>query len=61
MRFVRNRFREPGPFPPPPAAAREFHRALAGYAPTPLVDCQPLADSLHETLAGLGEHQRELD
>jgi diaminopropionate ammonia-lyase len=46
MRFVRNRFREPGPFPPPSAAAREFHRTLAGYAPTPLVDCQPLADSL---------------
>jgi diaminopropionate ammonia-lyase len=46
MRFLRNRFREPGPFPPPSAAAREFHRTLAGYAPTPLVDCQPLADSL---------------
>jgi diaminopropionate ammonia-lyase len=46
MRFVRNPFREPGPFPPPSAAAREFHRTLAGYAPTPLVDCPTLADSL---------------
>jgi diaminopropionate ammonia-lyase len=46
MRFVRNRFRDPGPFPPPSNSAREFHRTLPGYAPTPLVDCQPLADSL---------------
>jgi diaminopropionate ammonia-lyase len=46
MRFAENRFREPGPFPPPSTAARDFHRTLPGYAPTPLVDCQPLADSL---------------
>lgn len=46
MRFVRNRFREPGVLPPPSNAGREFHRMLAGYAPTPLVDCQALADSL---------------
>jgi diaminopropionate ammonia-lyase len=46
MRFVENRFREPGPFPPPSAAAREFHRTLPGYASTPLVDCKPLATSL---------------
>jgi diaminopropionate ammonia-lyase len=46
MRFVENRFREPGPFPAPSAGARDFHRTLAGYAPTPLVNCQPLADSL---------------
>jgi diaminopropionate ammonia-lyase len=46
MRFVRNRFRDPGLFPTPSNLAREFHRTLPGYAPTPLVDCQPLADSL---------------
>lgn len=46
MRFAENRFREPGPFPAPSSAARDFHRALPGYQPTPLVDCQPLADSL---------------
>jgi diaminopropionate ammonia-lyase len=46
MRFVRNPFRELGIFPPLSDAAREFHRTLAGYAPTPLVDCQPLARSL---------------
>jgi diaminopropionate ammonia-lyase len=46
MRFVQNRFREPGPFPAPSGAAREFHRTLPGYAPTPLVDCRPLADLL---------------
>jgi diaminopropionate ammonia-lyase len=46
MRFIENRFREPGPFPAPSAAALDFHRSLRGYAPTPLVDCQPLADSL---------------
>jgi diaminopropionate ammonia-lyase len=46
MRFVRNRFREPGPFPAPSEAAREFHLTLSGYAPTPLVECQALADSL---------------
>jgi diaminopropionate ammonia-lyase len=46
MRFVRNRFREPGPFPAPSNLAREFHRTLPGYAPTPLVNCQPLADSM---------------
>jgi diaminopropionate ammonia-lyase len=46
MRSVRNPFREPGPFPAPSGAAREFHQTLGGYAPTPLVDCQPLADSL---------------
>jgi diaminopropionate ammonia-lyase len=46
MRFVENRFREPRLFPPPSVAAREFHRTLPGYAPTPLVDCQPLVDSL---------------
>jgi diaminopropionate ammonia-lyase len=46
MRFARNRFREPGLFPPPSNAAREFHRTLAGYAVTPLIDCQALADSL---------------
>jgi diaminopropionate ammonia-lyase len=46
MRFVENRFREAGPFPAPSTAAREFHRGLPGYAPTPLVDCQALADTL---------------
>lgn len=46
MRFVGNRFREPRLFPPPSNAAREFHRTLPGYAPTPLVDCRALADSL---------------
>ncbi len=46
MRCAENRFREPGPFPAPSSTAREFHRALPGYAPTPLVDCQRLADSL---------------
>ncbi|MFZ0319429.1 MAG: pyridoxal-phosphate dependent enzyme, partial [Candidatus Sulfotelmatobacter sp.] len=46
MRFVENRFREAGPFPAPSSAARDFHRTLPGYAPTPLVDCQALADSL---------------
>ena len=46
MRFVENRFREPGRFPVPSTAARDFHRTLPGYAPTPLVSCQPLADSL---------------
>ena len=46
MRFVENRFREPGPFPAPSTAARDFHRTLPGYAPTPLINCQPLADSL---------------
>ena len=46
MRFAENRFLELGPFPAPSSAAREFHRTLPGYAPTPLVDCQPLADSL---------------
>ncbi|HTB12105.1 MAG TPA: pyridoxal-phosphate dependent enzyme [Bryobacteraceae bacterium] len=46
MRFAENRFREPGPFAAPSNAAREFHRSLPGYAPTPLIDCRPLADSL---------------
>src|ERR1700683_1066577 len=46
MRFVENCFREHGPFPAPSAAARDFHRTLPGYAPPPLVNCQPLADSL---------------
>ncbi|HEV1284618.1 MAG TPA: pyridoxal-phosphate dependent enzyme [Bryobacteraceae bacterium] len=46
MRFVRNPFRQPALFPAPSNSAREFHRTLDGYAPTPLVDCQPLADSL---------------
>jgi diaminopropionate ammonia-lyase len=46
MRFVRNPFRQPGVFPAPSNSAREFHRTLEGYAPTPLVDCQRLADSL---------------
>jgi diaminopropionate ammonia-lyase len=46
MCFVENRFREAGPFPPPSFAARKFHRTLPGYASTPFVDCQPLADSL---------------
>ena len=46
MRSVANRFREAGPFPAPLNAAREFHRTLPGYAPTPLVDCQALANSL---------------
>jgi diaminopropionate ammonia-lyase len=46
MRFAENRFCEPGPFPEPSSAARDFHRTLPGYDPTPLVDCQPLADSL---------------
>jgi diaminopropionate ammonia-lyase len=46
MRFVENRFREPGPFPAPSNAAFEFHRTLPGYAPTPLIDCRPLADFL---------------
>ncbi len=46
MRLVRNPFRDPEPFPTPSHAAREFHRTLPGYAPTPLAGCQPLADSL---------------
>jgi diaminopropionate ammonia-lyase len=46
MRFVQNRFRESAPFPAPSNAAREFHRTLPDYAPTPLVNCQALADSL---------------
>jgi diaminopropionate ammonia-lyase len=46
MRFVRNPFRQHGLFPAPSNSAREFHRTLDGYAPTPLVDCQRLADSL---------------
>jgi diaminopropionate ammonia-lyase len=46
MRFVPNPFREPGPFPPPSNDAYAFHRTLAGYAPTPLVDCHSLARSL---------------
>jgi diaminopropionate ammonia-lyase len=46
MRLVENRFREAGPFPAPSTAAREFHRGLPGYAPTPLVDCEALADTL---------------
>lgn len=46
MRFIENPFREPGPFPAPSNAARDFHRTLPAYAPTPLVDCQRLADSL---------------
>lgn len=46
MRFSENPFRERGPFPAASSAALDFHRTLAGYAPTPLVDCQPLADSL---------------
>jgi diaminopropionate ammonia-lyase len=46
MRFAANRFREAGPFAAPSSAAREFHRTLPGYAPTPLVDCQSLADRL---------------
>lgn len=46
MRFVRNSFREPGPFLPPTDLARAFHRSLPGYTPTPLADCQGLADSL---------------
>src|SRR5580698_3735071 len=46
MRFAENRFLEPGPFPAPSSAAREFHRSLPGYAPSPLADCQRLADSL---------------
>jgi diaminopropionate ammonia-lyase len=46
MRFVHNRFRESGPFPAPSTSAREFHRTLPGYVPTPLVDCRRLAESL---------------
>jgi diaminopropionate ammonia-lyase len=46
MRFAENRFREPGPFPAPSSADRDFHRTLPGYAPTPLVDCHALAASL---------------
>src|SRR5258708_30511523 len=46
MRFVQNRFREAGPFATPSSQAREFHRTLPDYAPTPLVNCQALADSL---------------
>jgi diaminopropionate ammonia-lyase len=46
MRFVRNRFREHGPYPTQSSAAREFHRTLPGYAPTPLVDCKALAESI---------------
>lgn len=46
MRFVSNPFRRAGPFAPPSNAALDFHRTLNGYAPTPLADCQPLADSL---------------
>jgi diaminopropionate ammonia-lyase len=46
MRFVHNRFREPGLFAPASKTAREFHRTLPAYSPTPLVNCQALADSL---------------
>ncbi len=46
MRLVRNPFCESGPFTAPSSVAREFHRTLPGYAPTPLVDCQPLAGAL---------------
>src|SRR5580658_9476603 len=46
MRFIENRFLETGPFPRADGKAREFHRTLPGYAPTPLVDCQALADVL---------------
>jgi diaminopropionate ammonia-lyase len=46
MRLARNRFRDSGLFPAPSTEPREFHRTLPGYAPTPLLDCQSLADSL---------------
>lgn len=46
MRCKENPFREPGPFAALSTAALAFHRALPGYAPTPLVDCQALAASL---------------
>jgi diaminopropionate ammonia-lyase len=46
MRCVENRFREAGPFAAPSGDALAFHRGLPGYAPTPLVNCAALADSL---------------
>jgi diaminopropionate ammonia-lyase len=46
MRFKENPFRESGRFGAPSTAALAFHRALPGYAPTPLVECQALADTL---------------
>jgi diaminopropionate ammonia-lyase len=44
MRSARNPFRKPRPVIAP-SGARAFHRTLPGYAPTPLIDCQALADS----------------
>jgi len=46
MRFAENRFLEISGADRKGGGAREFHRTLPGYAPTPLVDCQRLADSL---------------
>jgi len=47
VRFVLNRFREPGPFPVPSAEpVRAFHRSLAGYQPTQLYRLTGLARSL---------------
>jgi len=47
MRYVINRFREPGGSPPPVnARVREFHRTLPGYEPTPLHRRRALARSL---------------
>ena len=53
MRFRENAFREPGPFAAPSTAALAFHRTLPGYEPTPLVDCQALADSLRALIADM--------
>src|SRR4029077_964320 len=47
MRYVINRFREPGgAAPPADAHVRDFHRTLPGYAPTPLHRRRALAQSL---------------
>jgi diaminopropionate ammonia-lyase len=43
MRILDNPRRGPNPPCPPPSGAREFHRALSGYRPTPLVDVPDLA------------------
>lgn len=46
-RFVTNPYRQPGPFPTPAREpVRAFHRTLPGYAPTPLIRRQRLAQSL---------------
>ena len=46
-RFAINSYREPGALPAPvPEGVRAFHRALAGYAPTPLIRRKALARQL---------------